>query len=162
MKKLFSMIRSRSMRKGAGKAARMGRKQNKLAASLSDEAFDSAGVAHALAVIGREKYGSTVDPAEIAAAALFHDVWGGETPKYNVLFAFETDKPEFARYLRAADLIAAYLRCAEEVRQGNGAYEEAEFRLLEGIHELELPEAEDYLARLHTKESLPEELRQEE
>ena len=30
-------------------------------------------LAHALAVIGRERFGGTVDPGQAAAAALFHD-----------------------------------------------------------------------------------------
>ena len=33
--------------------------------------------------------------------------------------------------------------------EGHGQYEEAEVQMLEAIHELELPEAEDYLARLY-------------
>ena len=39
---------------------------------------------------------------------------------------------------------------------GNGQYEEAELQLLEGIEELELPEADDYMARLYTNNETEE------
>ena len=87
---------------------------------------------------------------------MFHDVWGGEPPRYNAVLSFETDAPEYALYLRAADLITSYLYCREEVARGNGQFEEAELQLLEGISELELPEAEDYLARIYTKNETEE------
>ena len=57
--------------------------------SLSEHSFDTAVIAHALAVIGREEYGRDIGPGEIAAAALFHDaseILTGDMPtpvKYN-------------------------------------------------------------------------------
>lgn len=157
-KRIFSLLRSKETRgslKAAGARIR-GRKPTKLERGLSDEAQASAQIAYDLAVIGRDTYGKAIEPEKIAAAAMFHDVWGGEEPRYNALFAFETDAPEYALYLRAADLIASYLRCRSEVVAGNGQYEEAELQLLEGIEELELPEAEDYMVRLYTNNETEE------
>jgi len=158
IKRIFSLLRSKETR-GSLKAADTrvrGRKPTKLERSLSDEAQASAQIAYDLAVIGRARYGKAVEPEKIAAAAMFHDVWGGETPRYNAVLSFEADGPEYALYLRAADLIAAYLRCRSEVLAGNGQYEEAELQLLEGIEELELPEADDYMARLYTNNETEE------
>jgi|GEM_PF-6890185 len=158
IKRILSLLRSKEAR-GSLKAADTrvrGRKPTKLERSLSDEAQASAQIAYDLAVIGRERYGKAVEPEKIAAAAMFHDVWGGETPRYNAVLSFEADGPEYALYLRAADLIAAYLHCRSEVLAGNGQYEEAELQLLEGIEELELPEADDYMARLYTNNETEE------
>ncbi|MDD6315529.1 MAG: HD domain-containing protein, partial [Clostridia bacterium] len=52
---------------------RWGLMRNTLRESLSEHSFETAVIAHALAVIGKERYGRAVDPGEIAAAALFHD-----------------------------------------------------------------------------------------
>ena len=127
IKRILSLLRSKEAR-GSLKAADTrvrGRKPTKLERSLSDEAQASAQIAYDLAVIGRERYGKAVEPEKIAAAAMFHDVWGGETPRYNAVLSFEADGSEYALYLRAADLIAAYLHCRSEVLAGNGQYEEA-------------------------------------
>ena len=158
LKRIFSLLGSRGTRRNVQSAdARIrGRKPTKLERSLSAEAHQAAQIAHDLAVIGRDTYGKAVEPEKIAAAAMFHDVWGGEPPRYNAVLSFETDAPEYALYLRAADLITSYLHCREEGARGNGQFEEAELQLLEGISELELPEAEDYLARIYTKNETEE------
>ena len=68
---------------------RWGLMRNTMRESLSEHSFDTAVIAHALAVIGREEYGRDVDPGQIAAAALFHDaseILTGDMPtpvKYN-------------------------------------------------------------------------------
>ena len=68
---------------------RWGLMRNTMRESLSEHSFDTAVIAHALAVIGREEYGRDIDPGEIAAAALFHDaseILTGDMPtpvKYN-------------------------------------------------------------------------------
>ena len=69
--------------------SRWGLMRNTMRESLSEHSFDTAVIAHALAVIGREEYGRDIDPGEIAAAALFHDaseILTGDMPtpvKYN-------------------------------------------------------------------------------
>lgn len=42
--------------------------------NLSEHSYEVATIAHGLAVIGKRLYGSTVDPNEVASAALYHDV----------------------------------------------------------------------------------------
>ena len=70
-------------------------------------------------------------------------------PRYNAVLSFDAETPEYALYLRAADLLVSYLHCRNLAAGGQGQYEEAEVQMLEAIHELALPEAEDYLARLY-------------
>ena len=151
LKTMLSLLTSRELRKDARSADERlrGRKIPKLARTLSVEAEKSAQIAYDLAVIGRDAYGKTVEPEKVAAAAMFHDVWGGEQPRYNAVLSFDVDAPEYGLYLRAADLLVSYLHCRTMAAEGHGQYEEAEVQMLEAIHELELPEAEDYLARLY-------------
>lgn len=159
IRRLFSLLRSKEVRKNvksADERAR-GRKPTKLARSLPEEAHAAAQIAYELAVLGRDRYGKSVEPEKIAAAAMFHDVWGGERPRYNAVLSFDTAAPEYALYLRAADLIVSYWRCREEAAKGNGQFEEAEQGLLEAIYELELPEAEDWLAEFYTNMKTEEE-----
>ena len=151
LKTMLSLLSSRELRKDVRSADERlrGRAMPKLARTLSAEAEKSAQIAYDLAVIGRESYGKAVEPEKVAAAAMFHDVWGGEQPKYNAVLSFDADGPEYGIYLRAADLLVSYLHCRTMAAEGHGQYEEAEVQMLEAIHELELPEAEDYLARLY-------------
>lgn len=151
LKKILSLLTSRELRRDAKSADERlrGRKPSALARSLSAEAEKSAQIAYDLAVIGRDVYGKTVEPEKIAAAAMFHDVWGGENPRYNAVLSFDAETPEYALYLRAADLLVSYLHCRDLAAGGQGQYEEAEVQMLEAVHELDLPEAEDYLAHLY-------------
>lgn len=52
---------------------RWGLMRNTFQENIQEHSHMVAVLAHALAVIGRERYGGTVDPGEAAAAALFHD-----------------------------------------------------------------------------------------
>jgi len=52
---------------------RWGLMRNSVRESLSEHSFDTAVIAHALAVIARDCYKKPVDPGQVAAAALFHD-----------------------------------------------------------------------------------------
>ena len=69
--------------------ARWGLMRNSIQENLAEHSFDTAVVAHALALIGRERFGDPVDPGRVAAAALFHDapeIVTGDLPtpvKYN-------------------------------------------------------------------------------
>ncbi len=56
----------------------------------------------------------------------------------------ETDT-EAARLVKAADRISAYVHCLEEQRAGNREFDAAAERILRSIHEMALPEAEDFL-----------------
>ncbi len=68
---------------------RWGLMRNNITENLTEHSYDTAVTAHALAVIGREKFGRDIDPGQIAAVALFHDaseIITGDLPtpvKYN-------------------------------------------------------------------------------
>ena len=102
--------------------ARWGLMRNSIQENLAEHSFDTAVVAHALALIGRERFGDPVDPGRVAAAALFHDapeIVTGDLPtpvKYN--------NPEICSAYKsiehaAADKISAYIKCVQELRGGN-------------------------------------------
>ena len=162
---------------------RWGLMRNTLRESLSEHSFETAVVAHALAVIGRDVYGVDIDPGQIAAAELFHDapeiltgdlptpvkynnpeilhayrsVEAGASesllsmlpdelaPTYSVLFSFEVDRPEFYRYVKAADKISAYIKCVEERKSGNREFELAEEQLRRSIESMDMPEVRYYV-----------------
>ena len=179
---------------------RWGLMRNTLRESLSEHSFETAVIAYALAVIGKERYGRAGAPGEIAAAALFHDapeILTGDLPTpvkyhnpdirrayqaveqnaaqqllgtlpddlrptYTALFAFEADRPEFYRYIKAADKISAYLKCVEERKSGSREFLRAEAQLLAAIREMGMPEADDYMAQFaiefeHTLDALQQE-----
>ena len=52
---------------------RWGLMRNNMRESLSEHSYDTAVIAHALALIGNTYYGRALDPDRVAAAALFHD-----------------------------------------------------------------------------------------
>lgn len=54
--------------------ARWGLMRNTNRENLAEHSYDTAVIAHALAVIGNRHFGRSLDTGEIAAAALFHDV----------------------------------------------------------------------------------------
>jgi len=68
---------------------RWGLMRNNCTENLTAHSSDTAVTAHALAVIGKEKFGRDIDPGQIAAVALFHDaseIITGDMPtpvKYN-------------------------------------------------------------------------------
>ena len=68
---------------------RWGLMRNNIRENLAEHSFDTAVTAHALAVIGKERFGRNIDPGQVAAVALFHDaseIVTGDLPtpvKYN-------------------------------------------------------------------------------
>ena len=68
---------------------RWGLMRNGLRENLSEHSFDTAVIAHSLALIGQTYFGKSIDPGQVAAAALFHDapeILTGDLPtpvKYN-------------------------------------------------------------------------------
>lgn len=56
-----------------------------------------------------------------------------------------TPAPEYRPYVKAADKLSALIKCIEEQRAGNHEFDRAHDTLLEAIHAMALPEAEEFL-----------------
>ena len=69
-------------------------------------------------------------------------------PRYQVLFQFEHEQPEYYLYVKAADKISAYLKCIEEEKSGNTEFANAKEQTLQSIRALHLPEADYYMQHL--------------
>ncbi len=73
--------------------------------NVSEHSHQVAVLAHALAVIGREKYGATVDPGEAAIAGLYHDapeILTGDLPT-----PVKYDNPAIKEAYKAVEGVAA-------------------------------------------------------
>ena len=73
--------------------------------NIQEHSHMVAVLAHALAVIGREKFGSTVDPGEAAVAALYHDaseILTGDLPT-----PVKYDNPAIRDAYKAVEAVAA-------------------------------------------------------
>ena len=138
-------------------------------------------LAHALAVISRDIYGTDADPNAAAAAALFHDaseILTGDMPtpvKYynpDIMVAYkqvekiaseklvQTLPPEMQTeysalldeesnpqrdIIKAADKLAAYIKCLEELRAGNDEFESAAIQTRNKLYSLKMPEVEYFM-----------------
>lgn len=152
----------------------------------AEHSLQVAMIAHAIALIGKEKYGRDVDPEHVLALAVYHDVtevMTGDLPtpvKYysgelrnayrqmedmaaERLLAMLPDdlQNEYDPYLKqkdgiehnivkAADRIAAWIKCAEEKRAGNHEFDYAADNVKKSLESMELPEVQEFL-----KEYLP-------
>ena len=84
-------------------------------------------------------------------------------PTYSVLFSFEVDRPEFYRYVKAADKISAYIKCVEERKSGNREFELAEEQLRRSIESMDMPEVRYYVEHFMSSYELTlDKLQQEE
>lgn len=57
----------------------------------------------------------------------------------------QPEDPEEYRYVKAADQIAAYAKCLEELKTGNKEFSMARYTILQSIHDMKMPCAEDFL-----------------
>ncbi len=162
---------------------RWGLMRNTRTENIQEHSHMVAVLAHALAVIGREKYGSQVDPNEAAVAGLYHDapeILTGDLPTpvkydnpaikdaYKAVESVAADKllsmlppelaPAFAPYVReelepellavvkAADKLAAHIKCLEELKAGNAEFKLAARQTRDALDRMELP-ALDYFIK---------------
>lgn len=79
---------------------------------------------------------------KIAKDKLFIQLPKELAPAYRELIFSEEQEPEIYRYVRAADKIAAYIKCIEEVKTGNSEFVKAKEQLEETVLKLDLPEAQ--------------------
>lgn len=69
---------------------------------------------------------------------------------YTPLFEKSDEDTELWTLVKAADKLSALIKCIEERQMGNSDFAEAEISTLRSIHEMSLPEAEEFI-----KEFLP-------
>lgn len=84
---------------------RWGLMRNTQVENIQEHSHMVAILAHALAVIGREKFGSTVDPAQAALAGLYHDaseILTGDLPT-----PVKYDNPAIKEAYKAVERVAA-------------------------------------------------------
>lgn len=155
---------------------RWGLMRNTRTENIQEHSHMVAVLAHALAVIGKERCGGTVDPNEAAVAGLYHDaaeILTGDLPTpvkydnpaikeaYKAVESVAADKllsmlppelaPHFAPYVReelepellavvkAADKLAAHIKCLEELKAGNQEFRLAAGQTKEALDRMELP-----------------------
>ena len=161
---------------------RWGLMRNTRMENIQEHSHMVAVLAHALAVIGKEKFGSTVDPNEAAVAGLYHDaseILTGDLPtpvKYDnpaikdaykavervaaerLLSMLPDDlAPAFEPYVKeelepglmtivkAADKLAAHIKCLEELRSGNNEFKLAARQTRAALDAMELPELDYFM-----------------
>lgn len=160
---------------------RWGLMRNTQVENIQEHSHMVAVLAHALAVLGRERYGSTVDPNEAAVAGLYHDapeILTGDLPTpvkydnpaireaYKAVESVAADKllsllpdslrpcfapyvreelePELLQVVKAADKLAAYLKCVEELKAGNHEFQSAANQCLAALDAIDLPALADF------------------
>lgn len=57
--------------------------------------------------------------------------------------------------VKAADKLSAYIKCVEESGYGNNEFRQAEINILREIHEMKIPEAEEFLEEFAPSFALP-------
>ena len=64
---------------------------------------------------------------------------------YRPLLGHTEEDGELWELVKAADKLSALIKCVEERQMGNSDFTDAEKSTLEAIHEMNLPEAEEFL-----------------
>ena len=130
---------------------RWGLMRNTRSENLSEHSLETAIVAHALAVIGNEKFGRSRDPQRAAALALLHDapeIITGDMPT-PVKYHSEDIRKAYAEVENlAAERLVSLL--PEELRpyyrlSGNQDFREAERSTLKLLRDMDLPEAKYFM-----------------
>lgn len=161
---------------------RWGLMRNTRIENIQEHSHMVAVLAHALAVIGREKYGSAVDPNEAAVAGLYHDaseILTGDLPTpvkydnpaikdaYKAVERVAAEKllsmlpgelrpafdpyvkeeldPDLLAVVKAADKLAAHIKCLEELRAGNSEFKLAARQTRAALDAMDLPELDYFI-----------------
>ena len=142
--------------------------------NLQEHSFQTAILAHALALIENVKFGGTLDPVKAAVIALYHDsseIITGDMPTpvkyssealtlsykrleheagdvlldkiepqlreyYNDIFNSENSREWVV--VKAADTLAAYIKCIEEIKAGNNEFIGARASVLQKLSRVDL------------------------
>ncbi|MFC5704331.1 5'-deoxynucleotidase [Cohnella faecalis] len=84
----------------------------------------------------------------IAADRLLSTVPGELQAAYEPLLKQQSDDPELIRYVKAADLLDAYLKCVSEMSAGNREFATARRQTEQKLNKLDMPEVEWLLTHL--------------
>lgn len=82
---------------------------------------------------------------QLASARLLEMVPDNLKDTYRPLVTGKRDTNELRRYVKAADLLDAYLKCVTELSAGNREFAVAKEQIRQSIRDLNLPEAEYFL-----------------
>ena len=108
--------------------------------NLKEHSFQVAVLAHALALIEKERFGQTIDVykdiEKEANALLVKKLPEDMQPTYSELLS-EEDTPEH-RCVKAADTLSAYIKCVEELKAGNREFEGAAKSIKERLEQIPL------------------------
>ncbi len=144
--------------------------------NVCEHSHQTAVLAHALAKIGRDRFGAGVDPDKAAVIAVYHDateIITGDLPtpikhntvieksygqmedgakqillkklpedmkpEYTSILYAEEEFPEEYRYVKAADVLSAYIKCTEELSAGNREFAVAEKTIAQKLKTMDLP-----------------------
>ncbi|GAA3401629.1 5'-deoxynucleotidase [Paenibacillus hodogayensis] len=84
-------------------------------------------------------------------------------PEYRPLIETKSTDPEHSRYIKAADLLDAYLKCVSELSAGNREFSVAKKQIEQSIEKLDMPEIRYFLKHLAPSlEKTLDELNEEE
>lgn len=64
---------------------------------------------------------------------------------YKPILGKTEEEAELWTLVKAADKLSALIKCIEERQMGNGDFREAEKSTMQSIHEMQLPEAEEFI-----------------
>lgn len=161
---------------------RWGLMRNTNRENIQEHSHQVSTLAHALAVIDREKFHGTVDPGKAAIAGLYHDaaeILTGDLPTpvkydnpaikeaYKAVERVAADKllsllpeelqssyaayvredldPELLRVVKAADKLAAHIKCLEELKAGNKEFLLAARQTREALERMKFPALEYFM-----------------
>ena len=68
-------------------------------------------------------------------------------PDYHSLFVHEEPDAELWKLVKAADKLSAHIKCLEELKAGNGEFQEAAASTRQALEEMELPEVSYFLEK---------------
>lgn len=73
---------------------------------------------------------------------------------YAPLFGKTEEEKDLWQLVKAADKLSALIKCLEERQMGNGDFAAAEKSTLKAVHEMKLPEAEEFMREFLTSYNL--------
>jgi 5'-deoxynucleotidase len=85
---------------------------------------------------------------ELSADKLFSMIPPELQAMYKPLITGKTDQTELRRYVKAADLLDAYLKCVTELSAGNREFGTAKKQIEHTIQEMDMPEVNYFLTHL--------------